>query len=228
MAIWDHADRIRSSNNLSAEARQLADDLGMNRSQAVNCLTQIRKMRSGERFSNYTKDESTRYFLSRFEEEGIEALRRALDSFGQTIKYANDRGYAIQECVALHRLFTSRLENHDQLADARTKLDRAELDASQLTPEERKRRMDLAPALPTRRQVTTWVYDRDPNVRAERRLAANGICGGCNQPAPFARKDGTPYLEVHHIKPLSELGEDKLHNTIALCPNCHRKTHIHR
>ena len=54
---------------------------------------------------------------------------------------------------------------------------------------------------------------------------AKGICQLCNEPAPFIRKDGTPYLEVHHIVSLAEGGEDSLTNTVALCPNCHRKMH---
>ncbi|MBC8673865.1 HNH endonuclease [Aeromonas hydrophila] len=45
--------------------------------------------------------------------------------------------------------------------------------------------------------------------------------------APFNRvSDGTPYLEVHHIQPLANGGEDTIQNTMALCPNCHRKRHF--
>ena len=77
------------------------------------------------------------------------------------------------------------------------------------------------------RQSTTVVYIRSPDIVAERLYLANGICEDCKQKAPFNRKsDGTPYLEVHHIKPLSEGGKDTLKNTVALCPNCHRKRHF--
>lgn len=70
------------------------------------------------------------------------------------------------------------------------------------------------------------VYDRNPDVVAERLYIAGGYCEECKQKAPFLRKsDGTPYLEVHHIVPLSMNGEDTIENTIALCPNCHRKKH---
>ena len=70
------------------------------------------------------------------------------------------------------------------------------------------------------------VYDRNPDVVAERLYIAGGYCEECKQKAPFLRKsDGTPYLEVHHIVPLSMNGEDSIENTIALCPNCHRKKH---
>jgi 5-methylcytosine-specific restriction protein A len=32
-------------------------------------------------------------------------------------------------------------------------------------------------------------------------------------------------LESHHIKWLSKGGEDTIQNTVALCPNCHRRVH---
>lgn len=44
--------------------------------------------------------------------------------------------------------------------------------------------------------------------------------------APFSDKNGQPYLESHHIEWLSNGGEDTIENTVALCPNCHRKIHL--
>lgn len=38
-------------------------------------------------------------------------------------------------------------------------------------------------------------------------------------------KDNNPYLESHHIIWLSKGGDDSIENTVALCPNCHRKMH---
>jgi 5-methylcytosine-specific restriction protein A len=43
--------------------------------------------------------------------------------------------------------------------------------------------------------------------------------------APFKDKNGEPFLESHHIEWLSKDGEDTIENSIALCPNCHRKMH---
>ena len=54
---------------------------------------------------------------------------------------------------------------------------------------------------------------------------AKGICKLCNKPAPFKDKTGRPYLETHHIVWLSQGGDDTIENTVALCPNCHRKMH---
>ncbi|MBB6274225.1 hypothetical protein HDF26_004699 [Pedobacter cryoconitis] len=54
-------------------------------------------------------------------------------------------------------------------------------------------------------------------------LRANGNCEGCDDPAPFLRENGEPYLEVHHIDELGNGGSDSPRNVIALCPNCHRR-----
>lgn len=56
---------------------------------------------------------------------------------------------------------------------------------------------------------------------------ANGVCECCKKPAPFNRaSDNTPYLEVHHKIQLADGGPDTITNTIAVCPNCHRKAHF--
>ncbi|WP_242657405.1 HNH endonuclease [Vibrio antiquarius] len=58
-------------------------------------------------------------------------------------------------------------------------------------------------------------------------LRADGVCERCKQQAPFSRsRDGTPYLEVHHIKRLADGGDDSVENAQALCPNCHRELHF--
>lgn len=67
-------------------------------------------------------------------------------------------------------------------------------------------------------------YVRDPKVRAWVRKKAKGICEGCAEPAPFL-KNGSPFLEVHHVKHLAEKGSDRTSNAVALCPNCHRRCH---
>ena len=76
------------------------------------------------------------------------------------------------------------------------------------------------------RTVTSNTYVRDPYVAEYAKERAKGICQLCGQPAPFKDKDGKPYLESHHIVWLAEGGEDSTTNTVALCPNCHRKMHV--
>jgi 5-methylcytosine-specific restriction protein A len=94
----------------------------------------------------------------------------------------------------------------------------------------RKRSIRLAAQRPKEppQRVTTQVYRyaRSSLVVAERLFRANGKCDECKKPAPFNRKkNGAPYLEVHHIQPLSKGGLDEIENTIAVCPNCHCKIH---
>ncbi|ANS86186.1 5-methylcytosine-specific restriction enzyme [Vibrio scophthalmi] len=73
---------------------------------------------------------------------------------------------------------------------------------------------------------TATIYERNVWVTEHAKRLANGICQLCITPAPFSTPKGVPYLETHHIHWLSRGGDDTPHNTIALCPNCHKKMHI--
>ena len=78
--------------------------------------------------------------------------------------------------------------------------------------------------LPEKKQSIVGTFDRDPNVVAYVRLRSNGqceLCGWCG----FEKDDSSAYVEIHHLVPLSEGGEDTPNNTAALCPNCHRAIH---
>lgn len=79
---------------------------------------------------------------------------------------------------------------------------------------------------PGNRTVKSVQKDRDPFVSEYTKRLANGKCDLCGQPAPFNKKDGTAYLETHHVIWLAEGGADSIDNTVALCPNCHRKMHV--
>jgi 5-methylcytosine-specific restriction protein A len=71
----------------------------------------------------------------------------------------------------------------------------------------------------------TKVYQRSEYVIEAVLRRAKGVCELCQCNAPFIKKDGTAYLEVHHIKQLAKGGSDRINNAVALCPNCHRKIH---
>jgi len=80
---------------------------------------------------------------------------------------------------------------------------------------------------PRRSSSSREQIDRDPEIVAWTLNNASGICECCNNPAPFIRsKDGTEYLEVHHVKMLGLGGPDTIENAVALCPNCHRELHF--
>jgi 5-methylcytosine-specific restriction protein A len=76
------------------------------------------------------------------------------------------------------------------------------------------------------RNVLSIQYERNPLISEYAKRRANGICQLCNMPAPFLNSKKEPYLETHHILWLAKGGNDSIENTVALCPNCHRKMHI--
>ena len=78
--------------------------------------------------------------------------------------------------------------------------------------------------IPQQLVSTTKSYARTSRIKNWILDNAKGICEGCGQPAPF-EMDGKPYLEVHHVKHLVQQGTDRRSNTVALCPNCHRRCH---
>lgn len=95
--------------------------------------------------------------------------------------------------------------------------------------EQRAARLENAPEYPARVVQVIEAFRRNPDVIAERLDMADGKCENCEQAAPFIGKStNEPYLEVHHIKPLSDGGKDTVCNTRALCPNCHREVHFGR
>lgn len=77
-----------------------------------------------------------------------------------------------------------------------------------------------------KRNVMNSTYIRDEIIAEYTKRRANGICQLCGKEAPFCDENGQPYLESHHIIWLSKGGSDSIENTIALCPNCHKKMHI--
>jgi len=95
-----------------------------------------------------------------------------------------------------------------------------------LSSEKRRKRLSASPKTPETAEVITKVFMRNPDVVAEVLVRANGHCESCGHTAPFVRvTDGSPYLEVHHRVRLADGGNDTVENAMALCPNCHRKTH---
>jgi 5-methylcytosine-specific restriction protein A len=131
--------------------------------------------------------------------------RRAQDRNG------NDRRAIVFELVPLNEF--QETDAPDRLPEA-TDLDalrnRAIADSSQV-------REALA-----RLQI---VRQRSIQVKEYVLARAAGICEGCTLPAPFVTAAGTPYLEPHHTRRLSDGGPDHPAWVIAVCPNCHRRAH---
>ncbi|SDK77386.1 5-methylcytosine-specific restriction enzyme A [Modicisalibacter muralis] len=127
-------------------------------------------------------------------------------------------------------LFPLQLKSHETPAidgeKAREAYQRREKRAARLADDELKKRAMNAPTIPGSRPAVAMQYARSPEVSEYAKRRANGYCELCEQPAPFQSKSGEPYLECHHIEWLARGGEDTIENTVALCPNCHRKMHV--
>jgi len=101
-----------------------------------------------------------------------------------------------------------------------------EKEAKRLTVFELEAKIVNVVANPERISVTASKFSRNPYIVEYAKRLANGICQDCKQPAPFINKETKePFLETHHITPLAQGGLDTIENTIAICPNCHRKRH---
>lgn len=98
--------------------------------------------------------------------------------------------------------------------------------AQRLSMEELVVRARLAGSGASSRLVKTKTYIRNQYISEYTRRSANGMCQLCSAGAPFIDKSGEPYLESHHVVWLSKGGPDTLENTVALCPNCHKRMHV--
>ncbi len=70
------------------------------------------------------------------------------------------------------------------------------------------------------------VFERSIAIKIYVHKRADGKCEACNSEAPFFTFTGNPYLEVHHIRRLSDGGPDHPEWVIGVCPNCHRRSHF--
>jgi len=73
------------------------------------------------------------------------------------------------------------------------------------------------------REAKSLYHKRSAVVRLYVLRRAAGTCESCGKPAPFRRPDGTPYLEPHHMRKISDGGPDHPRWVGAVCPNCHQE-----
>ncbi|WP_243192245.1 HNH endonuclease [Vibrio parahaemolyticus] len=78
---------------------------------------------------------------------------------------------------------------------------------------------------PKRKSKQTNHIQRDPLVKAWVLRYVQGVCELCESQASFIKDNGKPYMEVHHVRRLTDGGSDTIYNTVGVCPNCHRALH---
>lgn len=208
-------------------ARQLRDDHGFNINTARDYIENYRHMRDGEEFHRTISVAAADHFLSKIAEEDRAALPTAIDALLKHVEYYEGirptRLPSLRKVIEKHRADTALPVSLNDHVEAFNRLVEKSLADSAST---REARLRTAAKMPTKVKAVTEVFVRNADVVAAVLHRAAGVCERCARPAPFLRrKDGAPYLEVHHVKLLSDGGEDTVANAVALCPNCHREKH---
>lgn len=105
-----------------------------------------------------------------------------------------------------------------------------------LTPEKKKILERKIKEPPTRNQILRHIIQRNPLVG---KLALDNAGFNCevdrNHPSFIAETSKLPYMEAHHLIPLTysmtfyeryHINLDRPENIVSLCPNCHRAIHF--
>lgn len=237
MKITD--DQVRAAEEIASDvydkqltategSKLLAEVHGININSARDFINDYRYMMQGRVFQRAMSAPAIDYFLSQIlEKRGSESHSIAMGAVDQHINY-----YEQLSNVTLHRMravLSKHVKKSAPVALA-THIERF-AEAVKVSQNDssiaRATRLSKAAKLPTKVQVISYAFTRNPDVVAEVLLRAAGNCEHCKKEAPFKRKkDLQPYLEVHHIIQLSAGGEDTVSNALALCPNCHRYLHF--
>lgn len=123
--------------------------------------------------------------------------------------------------------FLIQLEDFVVAVD-RFKASREADDPAGMSNAELTKKAATAPKKPKSYTRASVVYERRRDVAEYAKRRAAGKCELCGELAPFTNAFDDPFLESHHIVWLAHGGSDSIENTVALCPNCHRKMHVVR
>lgn len=216
---------LEGTAKLTYAKNAVAAEYGIAERTAIGYIGCFLAMRRGRTFKTTVSADGLRFMLNRIAEGGPVDLMTALQSVMSHIIYLHEITGNEPGLRRVHAEFVVRLREMARFDEMPLSLDDQVKKALADAPESRALRLRQAGTMPEQQIVLARVFKRNPDVIAEALVIANGVCQGCHQVAPFLRKDGRPYLEVHHRQPLGEGGADTVENAIALCPNCHRERH---
>jgi 5-methylcytosine-specific restriction protein A len=128
---------------------------------------------------------------------------------------APDRAHAMRRAIVFH---LTPVSEEPPSVSATTNGNLTELRARALAAEAE------VPPRSTATALLTYI-ERSVAVRTYALARAAGNCECCGKAAPFSTPDNLPFLEVHHIRRLTDGGPDQIHAVAAICPNCHRHLH---
>lgn len=210
-------------------ARRLHSLHAVNLNSAKDLIDDYKHLRRGESFHRTLNQSDMDFYLDNILKDfGVPALQTALHSLWLHIAYyeGTHGGKPMKNLRRVAGKFQSIAGAPEPLDQVAADFDEAVKRSMSDNAAQRAKRLRSAPKEPIRKPVVILAYVRNPDVVAAVRLRAKGKCEGCKKMAPFLRrKDGAPFLEVHHIDQLANGGPDTVENAIALCPNCHREKH---
>lgn len=231
-AAYQYGKKVYDGHILHKNAVAALDsEHGMNPGSALNFIGNYKQMRNGKMYQRTLSREATEIFFRNFHADyGDAGLQNAIEASRLHVDYYESLGkgrkQAIRELCDEWETLVSK-NRRDTLADVLHEFEEGVSKSLQDSSSARKKRLASYDGNVTEKVVIQKVFVRNHDIVAEALIRSNGICEFCKRPAPFdRRKDGRPYLEVHHRIPLAEGGKDKLENTLALCPNCHREAHF--
>lgn len=125
----------------------------------------------------------------------------------------NDRQIIVFELVSI-QMFDERLPDTEE----------ASLSAASLSELRRVALTSATDNAPVSEHIIQ-TRKRSEAIRLYALKRAQGVCEACGKPASFMTVANEPYLEVHHLRRLSDGGPDHPEWVAAICPDCHRHAH---
>lgn len=211
----------------AAAKRELVSEHGFTQMTASSYLGTYIGLRRGGKLRLTVNTESHQFMLEKIAADGPEALYVALKTLYEHIVYLESLGNSVERALRqLHCEMLAALSTHALIGESHELFEDQVTTSLQDSSAARDKRLAEAAPVPEVSYRLVKVLQRNADVVAAVQVRANGICEHCCMPAPFKRRDGRPFLEVHHRIPLALDGLDTVENAIALCPNCHRELHF--
>jgi len=226
---YSQAKRVYANKISATQAKDnVVEITGMSEGSASGYINTFIKVMEGSGYTRTINAYGTDYYLENIKSDyGVDALLTAIASVKKHLEYYEGVGKSSQPKI--HTILEKHMNNLDSFStveEINNHFNNQVLLSLNDNPGTRQSRLLAAKKKPREVEVKTKAYIRNPDVVAEVLFRADGKCEQCKNPAPFIReKDGSPYLEVHHVIQLSKGGDDSVENALALCPNCHRKLH---
>lgn len=228
-AACDMSQKVFQGKITATEAADiLVIEHGLNKATASDFIRDYKCLAEGRVFHRAMSASAMRHFMNNiFSEHDEKTKINSVTALKLHISYYENHYKTIMHAMrSVADEFTMRIQVQRTALELAADFELAIQNSLRSNRTDRLKRLAIAEKIPASITVTTRVFVRNPDVVAETLVRANGKCEECFSDAPFfRRKDGSPYLEVHHRVQLAAGGDDSVENSVALCPNCHRRSH---